>query len=274
MIIRELTGNFGGSFNFVIEKEPLGTAGGVKNAVGAYNNGAAACERPFLVMSGDALTDIDISALIACHYGSGAGVTIAAARVDDVSGYGVIEADADGFVKTFVEKPAPNETNSNLVNCGIYIIDPDVLSLIPDGAYDFSRGLFPKMLERGDKINVFDIEDSYWRDIGSISSYFQANIDILSGKCEGNDKLIYGDDFIAYVGGESYISPEAAIKGYAVIGNGARVLGSVTLENCILWDEAVVSENLNNCIVVNDFCGIEYPAEVNNFTVCTITDLP
>jgi len=175
LIIDAVTEAFAGNFCFVIEKVPLGTAGGVKNAARDFDS-------PFLVISGDALADINLTALFESHYSSGAVVTLAVTHTDDVAQYGVIETDGKGFVKTFVEKPAENVTESHLVNCGIYVIDPKILELIPVGMpYDFSRDLFPDMLKRGQKISVFDMGGAYWRDIGSFDNYFMANADALSG---------------------------------------------------------------------------------------------
>ena len=128
---------------YVVEDSPLGTAGGVKNAE-RYLDG------PTVVMNGDIFTDIDLGAMVSFHKKRGAKVTIALTGVEDPSQYGVVETDAKGQVKRFVEKPAPGETTSNLINAGIYILEPEVLREVPANTRCmFERDLFPKLIQEG-----------------------------------------------------------------------------------------------------------------------------
>lgn len=166
---------WGVSLTYAVETEPRGTAGSVKVLEDRLND-------TFTVISGDALTDFDLGELGAFHRASGALVTMALARVDDPSQYGVVELDGRGRVVRFLEKPAPGEAFSNLVNTGIYVLDRRVLAAVPAGVpFDFSRELFPLLLARGEKVFGCALP-GYWRDIGTPDSYRQANADVAAGR--------------------------------------------------------------------------------------------
>jgi mannose-1-phosphate guanylyltransferase/phosphomannomutase len=185
MIIEELTKSFDYDFRFFIEQSPLGTAGGVRAA-------AADFVEPFLVVSGDALTDFSIAEMRQAHNALRADMTMAVTHVSDTAQYGVVMPGDGNRIRGFWEKPAAGACASDLINCGIYIINPRVLQMIPEtGTYDFSRDLFPAMLNRGMSLFYHDIGGSYWTDIGSVSSYFRANDDILGGKCRGRQNTGY-----------------------------------------------------------------------------------
>lgn len=154
--------SFGMNITYFTEEEPLGTAGGVKNAEEFLDD-------DFLVISGDAFTDINLSELIDFHYLSGGIATIAAKRVKDPSLYGVMLTDSDGRITAFEEKPL--HPVSNLVNTGIYVMNKELLRLIPQGFCDFSKHVFPLLLGR-----LYAKEcDCYWSDIGTLQSYYAAN---------------------------------------------------------------------------------------------------
>lgn len=171
-IIRFVSGYRTVTSSYYIENTPLGTCGGVKAACGS-------CGGTFIVLSGDALSDIDLAALYARHYESGADITIAAARTINPSLYGVVEADEAGYVRRFVEKPAAY-TGEAWVNCGVYCIRKSVLDQVPDNYFfDFSRDLFPALVHNR-KLAVYR-HPGYWSDIGDYTSYYNANFDMLSG---------------------------------------------------------------------------------------------
>lgn len=154
----------------------LGTAGSVREAIGEAN------ER-VLVLSGDGITDIDIEDAEKSHVESGAAVTIVLKKVDDPTEYGVALLDDDGMITRFIEKPERNRVFSDFANTGIYIIEPQVLNMIPkDTDFDFSKDLFPKLMSEGIKIHGYRME-GYWCDIGDISEYRRAQRDMLDGKC-------------------------------------------------------------------------------------------
>ena len=158
---------YGAKIRYFIEDKPLGTAGGVKNA-------SKFIDGPFLVMSGDAFTTIDINEMHAFHIARGAKVTMAVKTVDNPRGYGEVETDSNGKVLEFREKPKVYKTK--LINMGIYIMEREVLDMIPRGKYDFSNDLFPRLL--GDIYSYRS--DCYWSDIGTLPSYYATNMDVAA----------------------------------------------------------------------------------------------
>ena len=179
-IVRNYFGDgedFGMSLSYATEEKPLGTAGSVRNA------GEALRDEPFLVISGDALTDIDLSALVDFHRGSGALVTVALTRVPDPLEFGIIITGDDGRIQRFLEKPSWGQVFSDTVNTGIYVMQPEVLDEVTPGQpVDWSGDVFPRLLARGAPLYGF-IAEGYWEDIGSRESYLQAQADALPGRC-------------------------------------------------------------------------------------------
>ena len=163
---------------YAVEERPLGTAGAVKNA-------AAYLQDTFLVMSGDVLTDFDLTALLNFHRERNALVTLALYRVSNPREYGVVITDAEGRVLQFLEKPSWGEVISDTINAGIYVCDPRVLDFIPEGeVVDWSRDVFPRLLaEAPDRIFALPLE-GYWKDIGTIPEYVQATHDVLHGRVQ------------------------------------------------------------------------------------------
>jgi NDP-sugar pyrophosphorylase family protein len=153
---------YGVDIRYFVEPKPLGTAGGVKNA-------SSFLRGDFIVISGDAVTDIDISDMYRFHLEKEALITLACKEVDNPAGMGVIKADIDGKIMEFIEKP--EHTAEKLVNTGIYIMGVKALELIPDGFYDFGRNLLPSMKE-----GLYAYEThSFWSDIGTLASYYLTN---------------------------------------------------------------------------------------------------
>lgn len=163
--IREYFGSgaeLGMDIRYFIEDEPLGTAGGVKNA-------EKFLDEDFIVISGDAFTDIDLGSLVDFHYSHSGLITIASKEVDNPSEFGVLVQDKSGLVTAFQEKPA--HPVSNLVNMGIYVMDKTLPSAIPDGFQDFAKNIFPNMLG-----SIYTQKsDCYWSDIGTLASYYATN---------------------------------------------------------------------------------------------------
>ena len=167
----------GVNLHYSVEETPLGTAGSVKNA-------EELLDESFLVISGDALCDFDLSALIARHQESGAAATIALKSVDNPLEFGVVIVDEDGRVERFLEKPSWGQVFSDTINTGVYVLEPSVLGAIPEGKpYDFSKQLFPDLLERGKPIHGVVME-GYWQDIGNLDQYRQANFDALEERVQ------------------------------------------------------------------------------------------
>jgi mannose-1-phosphate guanylyltransferase len=203
------------------EDELLGTAGGVKRLADRFDD-------TFVIVSGDALTDVNIEGLVAFHKEKEALATIALRRVYDTSEFGVVEVDGDGFILGFQEKPDPEEAISTLANTGIYVLEPRALDYIPeDTFFDFARDVFPRLLEEGERFVGYQ-GDFYWSDIGTLEAYRQAQYDVLSGKVGveiPGEKRGEG----LWVGEDAQIHPGANIEGHAVVGRDAVVGRGVTL---------------------------------------------
>ena len=162
----------GMEIEYSVEESPLGTAGSVRLA-------SAKLEEPFVVISGDALCDVDLTELVRAHEKKGAAVTIGLKSVDNPLEFGIVVTDEEGRIERFLEKPSWGQVFSDTINTGIYVLDPEVLRHIPtDRPYDFSKELFPLLLEMGRPLygHVFD---GYWQDIGNLDQFRQANFDAL-----------------------------------------------------------------------------------------------
>nr|WP_284285915.1 nucleotidyltransferase family protein [Alicyclobacillus fastidiosus] len=162
------------------ELVPLGTAGGVR-ALHAH------LDDTFIVMSGDGLTDFDLSEAMRAHRRGGAVATLLLTRVECPLGYGVVEIDVNGRITGFVEKPQAFERDRTyLVNTGIYILEPTIFQWIPtDRPYDFGRELFPLLLELGVPMQGY-VASGYWSDVGTLQQYYQTQIDMLNGRVKVN----------------------------------------------------------------------------------------
>src|SRR6202048_3266287 len=159
------------SLQYATEEAPLGTAGSVRNAQDALR------DEPFLVISGDALTDIDLSELVKFHKRNGALVTVALSRKPDPLEFGIVITGEDGRIQRFLEKPTWGQVFSDTVNTGIYVMEPEVLADVPAGeACDWSGDVFPRLLERGAPLYGW-VGDGYWEDVGTHESYLKAQAD-------------------------------------------------------------------------------------------------
>jgi mannose-1-phosphate guanylyltransferase len=240
---------------YLIEEPPLGTAGAVKNA-------ETLLDKPFFVINGDIITDIDLTAMMRRHQKIKPKVSLALTPVDNPTIYGVVETDAKGMVKRFVEKPSPEEVTTNMINAGIYILEPEVLSYIPPSTPStFERQLFPLLLKKGEPILSYT-STTYWIDIGTPEKYLRVNHDLLLNKAPSLS--IY----CAQISSNSKIHPSAQIEGPVlisegcIIAQGARVKGPTVLgprcqleedaviDGAILWPECRVGKKalLKNCI--------------------------
>ncbi len=225
------------------EDELLGTAGGVKRLADHFDD-------TFVVVSGDALTDVDIGELVRFHREKGALATIALRRVYDTSEFGVVEIDAEGDILGFQEKPDPQEAISTLANTGIYVLEPRALDYIPeDTFFDFAKDVFPKFLENGERFVGYQ-GDFYWSDIGTLEAYRQAQYDVLSGKVgveiPGEKR---GESL--WVGEDAQIHPAANIEGHvlvgrdAVVGRGVTLSGDVTVgTDCWVRPDATIKRSI------------------------------
>ena len=228
---------FGMNIEYVIEEAPLGTAGGVKNAEPYLS-----ADEPFLVISGDALTDFDLGALVAYHREQHALLTVALYHVPDPLEYGVINVNEDGRVAQFLEKPKWGAVTSDTVNTGIYVVQPEVLRRIPtDRPVDWSQDLFPQMLAQGEPLYAY-IADGYWCDIGTLSEYQRANADLLNGVLNlGELGEHYGGGI--WTGGSVEIAPDAQIFGPVYLGEEVQVKGGVQIHGPAVIRDFTVLDN-------------------------------
>ena len=168
-------GSVGMRLKYSVEESPLGTGGSVRQIGDALSD-------TFIVISGDALTDIDLPKVIAFHRERKAAVTLTLYHVANPLEYGVVITGEDGRISKFLEKPSWGEVFSDTINTGIYVIEPRVLERYKPGeAFDFSKDLFPALLAEGEPLYGY-IASGYWTDVGSISEYARANADLLQGR--------------------------------------------------------------------------------------------
>jgi len=248
--------NLGLNIQYSVEESPLGTAGSVRLA-------SDALDETFLVISGDALCDINLREIVDFHKEKGAAVTIGLKSVENPLEFGIVVTDDDGKVERFLEKPSWGQVFSDTINTGIYVLEPEVLKHVPtDRPYDFSKELFPLLLEMGRPIYGYVCE-GYWQDIGNLDQYRQANFDALDERVRLNmpGLKIRGDVWIgegveiddvegvegpALIGNYARISPEASVGPYTVLGSATtlrergRIARSVLDGSCYIGRSAVV----------------------------------
>jgi mannose-1-phosphate guanylyltransferase/phosphomannomutase len=203
------------TIGYSVEESPLGTAGSVRLA-------ARQLDETFLVISGDALCDLDLSKLIEFHKERGAAVTIGLKSVENPLEFGIVVTDDEGRIERFLEKPSWGQVFSDTINTGIYVLEPEVLTHVPtDRPYDFSKELFPYLLEMGRPLYGY-VMDGYWQDIGNLDQYRQANFDALDERVKLNIPgiRIRGN---VWLGEGVEIADLDQVEGPALIGNYCRV---------------------------------------------------
>ncbi len=250
--------------HYVVEDTPLGTAGAVKLA---HEHLAG---EPFLIISGDALTDVDLSALVRHHQERGNDVTIALQRVTNPLEFGVVVTDENERIVRFLEKPSWGEVFSDTINTGIYVLQPEILERMTRGrVYDWSKDLFPAMLRDGAKLGGFVIE-AYWTDIGNLEQYQQANYDALAGKVRLE---LPGEEIRPGVraGEGARIHPEATIEGPVILGRDVRIAAGASISGpTAIGDRAIVERGASICRTVawEDV----YVGEEASLSDCTVAD--
>jgi mannose-1-phosphate guanylyltransferase / phosphomannomutase len=230
--------DLGLSVSYSTEDVPLGTAGSVLNAQDLLSG-------PFLVISGDALTDCDLSAAVSFHRQRGAAATLVLKSMEDPLEFGIVMTAEDGRIERFLEKPTWGQVFSDTVNTGLYVIEPEVLDLIPpDQTFDFSSEVFPMMLDKGLPLFGY-VTDAYWTDIGTTDAYLAAHHDLLSRKVA---TAIQGFELRSgvWVGEDVDIDPTARLEGPAIIGDDARLgAGAVIGPFTVIGDNVIVGEDAN-----------------------------
>ncbi len=269
---------YGVHIDYSLEEQPLGTAGSVKNAEHLL-------QEPFLVISGDALTDFDLTKIINAHTASGASATLTLTRVPNPLEYGVIIVDERGAIRQFLEKPSWGEVFSDTVNTGIYVLNPEVFRYIEKGKFtDWSKDVFPQMLRRNDRLMGF-IAEGYWTDVGTIEEYMRASRDYMLGKVKlprvgqrlFDDVWVEGDAEIGqdvqfhgpvYLGHGVKIKSGAIIHGPSAIRDYTVVDSRATIDRSIIWRNSYIGERaeLRGSIVLRQ-CNIKSRAVLFEGTV-------
>ncbi|HEY4896550.1 MAG TPA: NDP-sugar synthase [Solirubrobacteraceae bacterium] len=242
--------HFGERIDYRFEPELLGTAGGVRACAEFFG------DEPFLVISGDALTDIDVTALATRHRESGGVATLAVKKVPDTREYGVVLHDREGRITGFQEKPAPDEALSDLGNCGIYLFDARIFDYFPDRPFvDWAQDVFPTLLENDVPFYIHEVRE-YWNDVGSLAELRQGTFDALAGELhlqvegeelrpgvtvagggEGSAALPQDLELEgpAWIGRDVQIGSGVRLMGPIVLGDGARLGDGVQLRSSILF---------------------------------------
>ncbi len=244
------------------EPKLMGTAGAIKKAEGFLKDG------PFFVLSGDGLSDINLTEMLAFHKKHKSLATMAIKAIDSRFEYGVTLTEGGGRIKGFLEKPSWGDVFSNMVNTGIYLFEPEIFRYIPKNkVYDFGHELWPKLLKLGKPIFAYETK-GYWTDVGNLAEYRRCQIDTMDGKAKIG---IPGEQIHPRVWVEegATISPKAVLKApcligkgavieagaevgpYTVVGDRSRIASAAVLKNCILFDNVTVGQGveLSNCIL-------------------------
>ncbi|RBM04921.1 mannose-1-phosphate guanyltransferase [Streptomyces sp. PT12] len=227
----------GMDLTYAHEEKPLGTAGSVKNAEDALKNDS------FLVISGDALTDFDLTDLIRYHRERGALVTVCLTRVPNPLEFGITIVDEDGRVDRFLEKPTWGQVFSDTVNTGIYVMEPEVFDYVePDVPVDWSGDVFPRLMKEGKPVFGY-VAEGYWEDVGTHESYVKAQADVLEGKV---DVEIDGFEISpgVWIAEGAEVHPDAKLRGPLYIGDYAKVEGGAEIrEHTVIGSNVVVKSD-------------------------------
>ena len=246
----------------VVETEPLGTAGGVRNA-------ADLVDGRVVVLNGDILTDLDLGAMLALHDARGAKASIYLTPVENPTAYGLVELGPEGRVRRFLEKPGWEEVTTNTINAGVYVLERELLDWIPKGqVHSLEREFFPMLLERG--VPFFGhVAAGYWLDIGTTAKYLQAHQDLLGRQVGAHVSPRGRPGPEGWVDPSVEVAPSARLRGPVVIGPGCRLeadavvgpgvsLGAgcrigagAHLETGVLWEDVQVDPGarLHGCLI-------------------------
>ncbi len=242
----------GVSLSYAVEPEPLDTAGAVRFAADAVG-----IDETFLVVNGDVLTDFDVRALWGRHHQIGAQATIALTRVEDPSRFGVVPTDAQGKVLGFVEKPSRDEAPTNWINAGIYVLEPEILGRIASGRrVSIEREVFPAVVAQSGLWAVKS--DAYWIDIGTPSTYVQAQLDLIDG--------VRGTAMVA-VSAEARVDDDAEVERSVVMAGATVAAGAVVRDSIIMEGAVIAADALVDGSVIGPGAHIGKGAKVTGMSI-------
>ena len=273
---------FGGLYaglelEYAVETQPLGTGGAIGFA-------ARELEGSFFALNGDSLREADLGELVAFHRSRGAKASILLTPVADPSRYGLVRLASDGRVESFLEKPRPEEIDTDLINAGLYVLEPEVLDLVPEGrAVSIEREVFPRLAEEG---TVYGVAlPGYWLDVGTPESYLQAHRDVLERAFQTDVGELLGSDFTlvhdsatvgagarlvppVYVGPGAVVEEGARVGSLAVLGEGARLGPGGTVENAVIGSRATIGAGAQIVgSIVGEDVSLGPDCEVRNLSV-------
>ena len=239
----------GVNLNYEIPNEDLGTAGAVRFALGE-------AKEPVLVISGDLVTDFDLTEAIEWHRARQADATILLTRAENPVAYGIVITNEDGRIVRFLEKPTWGEAFSDTINTGIYILEPAAAQMIPEGeSFDFSQNLYPLMLDNDMKL-FGKIMSGYWKDVGNIDEYFRAHTDLFEGDLTLKLKIpktTVGDSAL-YQGSSVRLGEGINVSGTVILDDDVWIEPGCSLHNCAIGGRSRIGANsvLKDTIVWND----------------------
>jgi mannose-1-phosphate guanylyltransferase/mannose-1-phosphate guanylyltransferase/phosphomannomutase len=222
-------GYFGDRVEYRYEEELLGTAGGVRNVADFFG------DDPVVVISGDALTDVDLNALVERHRSAGGIATLTVKHVEETEEYGVVLHDSDGRIQGFQEKPKTSEALSHLGNCGIYCFSPEIFDYFPEEPFaDWANDVFPALLENDVPFYVHETTE-YWNDVGSLAELRQGTFDALEGRLKIDVTGEPEGDPPVWVGHEVEIADDVRLMGPVAIGDRCKIGAGSALRDTIVF---------------------------------------
>ncbi len=229
---------WGVRIRYCVEDEPMGTAGGVKLLQNMI-------EDTFVVVSGDVVTDLDLSAALDAHKSNSAMASILLHAAADPGEFGIVATDSFSKVTRFIEKPRSSEIFGDTVNTGIYILEPEALSSIPyHQPFDFSMGLFPLMLNNREPVYGFSLP-GYWCDVGNLLQYRGAHFDALEGRLKVDIPAAHIGDGI-WLGERVTVHPSARVSPPIYLGDGVTVLRDASIgPRTVIGAECVIDQSAN-----------------------------
>jgi len=241
--------DFGVAMDYVLPDDDYGTAGAVRCVM-------EAADEPALVISGDLVTDFDLTEALAWHHQKQSQATLLLTRRENPLAYGIVITDNDGRIVRFLEKPSWGEAFSDTINTGIYILQPEALKLIPPKTnFDFSQNLFPLMLSR--EMGLYGkIMEGYWKDVGNVAEYRRAHIDLFDGKLQLDLKteVEEGDGYTLYRGRNVNLDEGVKLRGKVILGNDVSIGAGAQLRNCVIGHRSWIGPgcSLANSVLWND----------------------